>query len=253
MPPARRPQEWTPDQLINSSWLGPRLCEDFSALWVKTFSVPTDVKYSQFLMQSMDSLDADVVAKIECALDLLPRHTKQRHQPVAELPLPASVPSFGEASGRSKLASSLRAFACWKPDVGYQPDLALLAAHIMSVAGNERVTFQALVTIYRQYRLKDYFEGPDTEEAIRCDAAKVWVAARLNFPGLADAFSRFNQAQLFQAAVSSLLSTLLTQTHCPALQPFEYHVRLLHSFLLPTGEYDSSAASPTGAAHHGKA
>ena len=92
--------------------------------------------------------------------------------------------------------------------------------------------------MYQKYHLQDYFEGTETRRAIQVDAAKTWAAARVNFPDLAFAFSRFGQAALFQAAASSLLSTLLTRTCRPAMQPFEYHVRLLHSFLLPPGEYD---------------
>ena len=107
----------------------------------------------------------------------------------------------------------------------------------MAVARHERVTFQALVTVYLRYHLQDYFEGTGREEALGCDVSKIWVAAHRDFPGLAHAFSRFNQTSLFESTVLSLLSTLLTQAYCPAMQPFEYHVRLLDYFLLPVGEY----------------
>ncbi|CAE7546315.1 unnamed protein product [Symbiodinium natans] len=226
----------TTGQQINPGWLGPPACQGYSARWVQEFSVPTDLKYSQFLMHSVESLDSDVLAEIQCALRIVP---KKRGKPAVDLlKLPTTVPSFREDAGRIKVASVLRAFACWKPDVGYQPELALLAAHIMAVAGNERVTFQALATTYRKYHLQDYFEGADTQEAIVGDAEKIWAAARLYFPDLAHAFSRFGKKKLFLSVVSSLLSKLLTQTYRPDLQPFEHHVRLLHNFLLPVGDYD---------------
>lgn len=204
-----------------------------------------DVPYSHFVVQAPESLDADVVEKIEYALDIgrvedwrQERKMKKNPPLVEKLPLPASAPSFGNPTGRGKVASVLRAFACWKPEVGYHPDLSLLAAHILAVTGNEKATFQALVTVYRKYHLEDYFQGDNTQEALQQDAAKIWDAARVNFPDLAYAFSRFNQTELFESTVIALLSTLLTQTYRPAMQAFEYHVRLLHFFLLPPGEYD---------------
>ena len=64
----RKPQVWTSDQQINSGWLGPRACQEYSEKWVKEFSGTTEVKYSHFLMQSVDQ---ELINKIECALDLL--------------------------------------------------------------------------------------------------------------------------------------------------------------------------------------
>ncbi|CAE7515288.1 unnamed protein product [Symbiodinium natans] len=225
---------WSSDQQINPGWLGPCFCQAYSKCWVKEFTQPTDVHYSHFLMKASDTLDANTAAKMECAL-LLPSTQMPKVDP---LPLPAAVPSFGEPKGRNRLFSILRAFAAWKPLVGYQPDLARLAGHIMSVTGNERATFQALVTVYQRYHLQDYFEGTGAKEALGGDAAKIWAGARLNFPDLAYAFTRFNEAALFESTVSSLLSRLLTQTFCPDIQPFHYHVRLLHFFLLPAWDYD---------------
>ncbi|CAE7236738.1 unnamed protein product [Symbiodinium natans] len=237
---SKKSPPWTGDQQINPGWLGPRGCQHYSDRWMHHFSGPTDIPFSDFVLKACDSLDADVLAQIECAcaFDLLPHRKADRPADAVLLALPTWVPSFGDTTGRSRLSSVLRAFACWKPEVGYQPVLALLAAHIMSVAGNQRVTFQALVAVYRRYRLQDYFQGAGTQEAIRLDAAKVWNAACVQFPDLADAFVRFNQTELFHSTVSWLLSTLLTQTCQPGAQAFECHVRLLDCFLLPAGDYD---------------
>ncbi|CAE7157173.1 unnamed protein product, partial [Symbiodinium necroappetens] len=65
--------------------------------------------------------------------------------------------------------------------VGYHPDLSLLAAHIMAVTGNEKASFQALVTVYRKYHLEGYLQGDTTQEALGQDAAKIWDAAHVNF------------------------------------------------------------------------
>ena len=134
------------------------------------------------------------------------------------------------------LAQVLRAFACWKPDLGYHPIFARLAAHIMAVLGNEKQTFQILVDLFQRYQLGDYFER---YTGLDCDATAVWSLAQSQWPDLAYSFSRFPEGELmFKELAKWLLSTLLTEAHRAEVQPFEYHVRLLHHLLFPAGNYD---------------
>ena len=191
---AKMAQTCAGDPQASAASLGPRTYPPYSARWAKRFGGPTDVPYGHF-RQASESLHADVVAKIEVALDLPPTDLRVERPPVERLRLP-SEPFFAEAESRSKVASVLRAFACWQ-QVGYHPELAQLAVHIMCVVGEERATFQALVSVYRMYQLRDYFQGPNTEEALWRDAARIWDAARLKFPDLACAFVRFNQMEQF--------------------------------------------------------
>lgn len=81
------------------------------------------------------------------------------------------------------------------------------------------------------------------------DAEALWRSAQVQWPDLVYAFSRYPSGEgIFKDCVKSLLSTLLTDTHRPEKQPFEWHVRLLHHVLLPVGDY--SPADPRAQLRH---
>mmetsp|Transcript_54519 Transcript_54519/g.119360 ORF Transcript_54519/g.119360 Transcript_54519/m.119360 type:complete len:415 (+) Transcript_54519:118-1362(+) len=241
----------TPDQQVNAGWQGPRLCSNYAALWREKFP-PTNVHFSQFVLRAQDELHPDVAKTIEFALETS-RVTKgfgkgrrgnaeeasRSSDSVPRLALPA-IPSYSTPQGRSKLGSVLRAFSCWNPVVGYNPIMAALAARIMAVTGSEKLTFQILVSIYKKYRLKDYFEGTfaTQDEHLMNDAEEVWQSIQFEWPDLAFIFRQHDHGEeIFKSCIRSLLSTVLTRTYRAEMQPFEWHVRLLHHILLPVGEY----------------
>ena len=245
----------TRDQQVNPGWQGPRLCSNYASLWIESFP-PNTVHFSEWVLCAQDSLHPDVGKNIELALVTLETVTKpskgagSKKKAVEEpkgsdvpiLPLP-TIPSYGTPQGRSKLAQVLKAFCCWNPRCGFNPIMASLAARIMAVTGNERGTFNILVTIYRRYQLKDYFEGTAASQAehLMQDAEAVWQSVGFEWPDLVTIFSQFtNGCEIFNSCVKSLLSSMLTKTYAPEAQLFEWHVRLLHHILLPIGEYSKS-------------
>lgn len=241
----------TPDQQVNAGWQGPRLCSNYAALWREKFP-PTNVHFSQFVLRAQDELHPDVAKTIELALEtrvtkgfgkgrrgINAEEASRSSDSVPRLALPA-IPSYSTPQGRSKLGSALRAFSCWNPVVGYNPIMAALAARIMAVTGSEKLTFQILVSIYKKYRLKDYFEGTlaTQEENLMNDAEEVWQSIQFEWPDLVFIFRQHAHGEeIFKGCIKSLLSTVLTQTYRAEMQPFEWHVRLLHHILLPVGEY----------------
>ena len=224
------------DQQVNAGWQGPRMCKNYAQVWQESFPASSShVHFSDLALQARDHVSRSVASEIETALDLLPSKDHEL------LRLPA-VPSYGRRQGRSRLAVVLKAFACWKPCIGYNKVLAALAAQILAVLGSEKFTFQILVSIYERYQLDDYFEQSEERRARMKaqDTERIWQEARFQWPDLVYAFERFNRGEeLFKAAAEGLLSTLLTDAYCPEVQAFEWHVRLLHHLLLPAGVYES--------------
>ena len=180
----------------------------------------------------------------------LPKQPEKREDQPLNLPL---IPSYTTPQGRSKLRVVLRAFGCWRPHLGYNPIMTALAAQMMAVTGSEKVTFQILVSIYKKYRLKDYFEGEQEKQAERKaeDTEALWRSAgpRKYDGRIWFTFSRYPSGEgIFKDCVKSLLSTLLTDTHRQEKHPFEWHVRSLHHVLLPVGDY--SPADPRAQLRH---
>ena len=236
------------EQQVNAGWQGPRLCNNYATLWRESFPAVDKAHFSDFVLRAQDGLHPEVAIMIENVLETngpkvkLPKQPGKSEDQPLNLPL---IPSYTTPQGRSKLRVVLRAFGCWRPHLGYNPIMAALAAQIMAVTGSEKVTFQILVSIYKKYRLKDYFEGEQEKQEERKveDAEALWRSAQVQWPDLVYAFSRYPSGEgIFKDCVKSLLSTLLTDTHRPEKQPFEWHVRLLHHVLLPVGGY--SPADP---------
>ena len=241
----------TPDQQVNAGWQGPRLCSNYATLWREKFP-PTNVHFSQFVLRAQDELHPDLAKTIELALEtrvtkgfgkgrrgIHAEEASRSSDSVPRLALPA-IPSYSTPQGRSKLGLVLRAFSCWNPVVGYNPIMAALAARIMAVTGSEKLTFQILVSIYKKYRLKDYFEGTlaTQDEHLMNDAEEVWQSIQFEWPDLVLIFRQHAHGEeIFKGCIRSLLSTVLTRTYRAERQPFEWHVRLLHHILLPVGEY----------------
>ena len=64
--------------------------------------------------------------------------------------------------------------------------MTALAAQMMAVTGSEKVTFQILVSIYKKYRLKDYFEGKQEKQEERKaeDTEAHWRSTQVQWPDL---------------------------------------------------------------------
>ena len=242
------------EQQVNAGWQGPRLCNNYATLWRESFPAVDKAHFSDFVLRAQDGLHPEVAIMIENVLETNGPKVKLPKQPGKSEDQPLNltlIPSYTTPQGRSKLRVVLRAFGCWRPHLGYNPIMAALAAQIMAVTGSEKVTFQILVSIYKKYRLKDYFEGEQEKQEERKveDAEALWRSAQVQWPNLVYAFSRYPSGEgIFKDCVKSLLSTLLTDTHRPEKQPFEWHVRLLHHVLLPVGDY--SPADPRAQLRH---
>eukprot|EP00438_Fugacium_kawagutii_P023554 Skav200909 [mRNA] locus=scaffold1581:365879:367078:+ [translate_table: standard] len=230
----------THDQQINPQWQGPRFCDNYASQWQDKLAA-TEVHWSEFVIRAQETLHPHIANAIELALATgeKGKTLSVASASVPRLALPA-IPSYSLVQGRSKLRLVLRAFAGWNSRVGYNPIVAALAAQIMAVTGREKLTFQILVAGYKKYRLKDYFEGTEAakEKHIMRDVEALWQSVHLEWPDLAFLFGQYAKGEeFFKNCTKSLLSTLLTETHHAEMQPFEWHVRLLHHILLPVGEY----------------
>ena len=240
------------DQQVNAGWQGPVFCDNYAALWIERFS-PDTANYYEYVYFAKERVHPEVLNNIDLTLKTEPAkkgkgNKKQRtflekgFDSVPILPLP-TIPSYSTWQGRNKLAVVLKAFCCWNPRCGFNPIMASLAAQIMAVTGNQRVTFHILVTVYQRYQLKDYFERTANAQAkhLMQDAEAVWHSAGFEWPDLVNIFSQFKHGrETFYSCVKSLLSTLLTKAYAQEAQPFCWHVRLLHHILLPIGEYSKS-------------
>ncbi|CAK8993117.1 unnamed protein product [Durusdinium trenchii] len=236
------------EQQVNVQWQGPRLCEEYNALW-QSLCNDSPVTFSEWVLRAVDTVPQTVTWELEAALDVKPTkvvgvgrkmHEKNRkavYDETQRLKLPA-IPSYSQQQGRVKLVLALKAFAAWRPRVGFNVVIAGLAGQLMAVLGNERHTFKLLALLYDRYHLKDYFEHDWTRrrEKIMLDAQKVWDTTEYQWPDLFQIFQRFKGGkEIFMDIVRHLLSTLLTEAHTPEIQAFEWHVRLLHRLVLPVG------------------
>ena len=210
------------EQQVNAGWQG-LVCVTTMQLFGERVSLPLTRLISATLccVLKMDCITIMIENVLETngpKVKLPKQPGKSEDQPL-NLPL---IPSYTTPQGRSKLRVVLRAFGCWRPHLGYNPIMAALAAQIMAVTGSEKVTFQILVSIYKKYRLKDYFEGEQEKQEERKveDAEALWRSAQVQWPDLVYAFSRYPSGEgIFKDCVKSLLSTLLTDTHRPEKQP----------------------------------
>lgn len=241
------------EQQVNVQWQGPRLCEEYNALW-QSLCNDSPVTFSEWVLRAVDTVPQTVTWELEAALDVKPTkvvgvgrkmHEKNRkavYDETQRLKLPA-IPSYSQQQGRVKLVLALKAFAAWRPRVGFNVVIAGLAGQLMAVLGNERHTFKLLALLYDRYHLKDYFEHDWTRrrEKIMLDAQKVWDTTEYQWPDLFQIFQRFKGGkEIFMDIVRHLLSTLLTEAHTPEIQAFEWHVRLLHRLVVPLGTYDAN-------------
>ena len=246
------------EQQVNAQWQGPRLCEEYVIIW-QDLCPSSPVSFSEWALRAADTVPQTVIWELEAALDVKVTKIvvggKRQHEKNSQhrdrkavfdetprLKLP-TIASFSQQQGRVKLVLALKAFAAWRPRVGYNTVIAGFAGQLMAVLGSEKLTFMLLALLYERYHLKDYFENDVARqtEKIMLDAQKVWEATQYRWPDMFQTFQRFPRGQeIFLEIVRHLLSTLLIDSYCPEIQAFEWHVRLLHRLVVPLGTYDAN-------------
>eukprot|EP00930_Biecheleria_cincta_P062447 TRINITY_DN47920_c0_g1_i1.p1 TRINITY_DN47920_c0_g1~~TRINITY_DN47920_c0_g1_i1.p1 ORF type:complete len:410 (-),score=55.09 TRINITY_DN47920_c0_g1_i1:276-1505(-) len=240
-------------------WQGPQQCRQYAELWGSI--VVQDERRTSFTLSSqrMPLLEGHTYFAIEVALQInQPQRSSKRQGTRAQdvnvdaLPLPDipayTIPTENQRAagvvqiGRTRLAMLLKRFACAKPQLGYNPTIASLAAIVLGVIGSERLAFQCLDEIYTRYKLADYFEVSKTDasktDAVRVDAKIIYSLARTEIPELTEPFEKHECPGLLIDLADHFLRTLLTQAYDTRKQPFPFFVRLIHRLIMPREDYN---------------